>query len=433
MSASSKKKLRKEQEAAKLTDKQLSEQKEAKKTKLYTIAFVAVMTALLVVAICVGVNQVINNSGIREKNTIAYTVGDHKINNVEMNYFYLDAVNNFYSTYGSYASMFGLDTTVALDQQTYDEGAGTTWADYFLTNAKDNAKSVYALADAAEAAGYTLSEEELTSVETNVSNIQGYAAIYGYSNADQYLEAMYGNGASVDSYLEYAKLTTLANSYYASYGESLTYSDADLRAAEAENYDAYSSYSYNAYYLAASKFLEGGTTDENGTTTYSDEEKAASVTAAEEAAKALTAEEITSVEELDAAIAALPVNEGSEASSTAYTDTLYSSVSSTYSDWVTDSSRKAGDLTYVANTSTSTDDSGNETTTVNGYYVIYYIGSNDNTFHLANVRQILIAPEQNHEDGETHEDGENYFPEKLSAAKATAEDLLVQWKAGDAH
>ena len=82
MSASSKKKLRKEQEAAKLTDKQLSEQKEAKKTKLYTIAFVAVMTALLVVAICVGVNQVINNSGIREKNTIAYTVGDHKINNV---------------------------------------------------------------------------------------------------------------------------------------------------------------------------------------------------------------------------------------------------------------------------------------------------------------------------------------------------------------
>ena len=302
MSASSKKKLRKEQEAAKLTDKQLSEQKEAKKTKLYTIAFVAVMTALLVVAICVGVNQVINNSGIREKNTIAYTVGDHKINNVEMNYFYLDAVNNFYSTYGSYASMFGLDTTVALDQQTYDEGAGTTWADYFLSNAKDNAKSVYALADAAEAAGYTLSEDELTSVETNVSNIQGYAAIYGYSNADQYLEAMYGNGASVDSYLEYAKLTTLANSYYASYGESLTYSDADLRAAEAENYDAYSSYSYNAYYLAASKFLEGGTTDENGTTTYSDEEKAASVTAAEEAAKALTAEEITSVEELDAAI-----------------------------------------------------------------------------------------------------------------------------------
>ena len=44
MSASSKKKLRKEQEAAKLTEKQLTAQKEAKKTSLYTTAFVRLTT-----------------------------------------------------------------------------------------------------------------------------------------------------------------------------------------------------------------------------------------------------------------------------------------------------------------------------------------------------------------------------------------------------
>ena len=39
MSASSKKKLRKEQAAAQMTEKQLAEQKEAKKLKLYTNTF----------------------------------------------------------------------------------------------------------------------------------------------------------------------------------------------------------------------------------------------------------------------------------------------------------------------------------------------------------------------------------------------------------
>ena len=99
MSSSSKKKLRKEQESAKLTEKQRSAQKEARKTNLYTIAFVAVMAIVLVVAICVGVNQTITSHGVREKKTVAMTVNDHKISNAELNYFYMDYVNNFYSSY----------------------------------------------------------------------------------------------------------------------------------------------------------------------------------------------------------------------------------------------------------------------------------------------------------------------------------------------
>ena len=107
MSASSKKKLRKEQEAAKMTEKQLAAQKEAKKTSLYTTGFVAVMVVILVIAVFIGVRQTITTTGIREKNTVALTVGEHEINSVEMNYFYMDAVNNFYSNYGSYASITG--------------------------------------------------------------------------------------------------------------------------------------------------------------------------------------------------------------------------------------------------------------------------------------------------------------------------------------
>ena len=51
MSASSKKKLRKEQNAAAMTEKQLQEQKEAKKLRLYTGIFaVAIAVMILVVA-----------------------------------------------------------------------------------------------------------------------------------------------------------------------------------------------------------------------------------------------------------------------------------------------------------------------------------------------------------------------------------------------
>ncbi len=429
MSASSKKKLRKDQETAKLTEKQLTEQKEAKKLKAYTIAFVAVLAVMLVVAIVVGVNQTVSNSGIREKNTTALTVGEHTLSNAQLNYYFIDAVNNFYSSYGSYAAMFGLDTTKPLDQQVTNQETGATWADDFLSTAKTTAQSVYAMVDAAEAAGFTMPEASQQQIDLTVTNLSAYAAIYGYSDADSYLKAMYGKGAALESYREYLELNTLANAYYTAYGEALTYADADLRAAEAENFDKYSSYTYNSYYVAANKFLSGGTTDEQGNTTYSDEEKADSVMAAEVAASTLVGEEITTVEELDAAIAALSINAEATATSTAYEGQLYSSVNSVIREWVTDDARTAGDKTVIASTSTSTDDDGNETTTTNGYYVVMFQSADDNTFALKDVRHILVA----FEGGTTDDQGNTtYSDEEKAAAKTAAEELLEQWKAGDA-
>lgn len=432
MSASSKKKLRKEQESAKLTEKQITAEKEAKKLNLYTIGFAVVLVALLVIAVTVGVTQTITNSGIREKNSVAMTIGDHEINSVEMNYYFMDAVNNFYSQYGSYAAMFGLDTSKPLNEQVTNEEDGLTWADDFLSTAKQTAVAAYAMKDAADAAGYTLSEEEQSSLDSQLASLDLYATMYGYSDADAYLKAFYGNGASKDSYSQYMTIRTLADSYYNSYSDSLTYTDADFRAAEEDNYNAYSSFTYNSYYLAASKFLTGGTTDEEGNTTYTEEETAASVAAAEEAAKALAEGEYASVEELDAAIAALEINEGQDSKSTAYTDTLYTSVNSLYQDWITDDSREEGDMSTFAYTSTSTAEDGTETTVTNGYYVVFFQSANDNEFPLANVRHILVTPEHNHEDEEEHEDGETYSEEELAAAKATAEEILAQWEAGDA-
>ncbi|MGM9661141.1 MAG: peptidylprolyl isomerase [Faecousia sp.] len=433
MSASSKKKLRKEQEAGKLTQKQLAAQKEASTTRLYTIGFVVVLILLLAVAVFVGVRQSIKNSGYYEKRTTAVQIGDHAVSNAELNYYFIDAVNYFYSSYGSYASMFGLDTSVPLDEQIVDEETGRTWADDFLDSAKETARNTYAMVDAAQAAGFTLSEDQMTELENNLSTMDVYAKMYGYSDGEAYLKALYGSGASKETYLEYSRLNTLADAYYDHYSESLTYTDAELRAKEAENYDAYSSYSYYSYYLPTSKFLEGGTTDDSGNTTYSAEETAAAEAAVKAAADSLISEEIDSPEALDAAIAALSVNEGEDASSTANKNIRYSSINSLYQEWVSSSSRKEGDKKVFYSTSTKTDEAGNTTESLSGCHVVYYLESTDNNFPMANVRHILIQPTHAAEEAEdAHADGETYSASELAAAKKTAEELLAQWKSGEA-
>ena len=426
MSASSKKKLRNEQEAAKLTERQLAEQKEAKKLKLYTAAFTVVLVVLLVTAVTVAVTQTINNSGIRENKTVAMTVGSHEISNAELNYYYISAINNFYSQNGSYAAMFGLDVTKPLNEQVMDEATGETWADYFLASAKSTAASIYALKDAAAAAGHTLSDELKASAATTVESMALYSSMYGYSEDDDYLKAMYGKGASLDTFRSYIEDSLLADDYYAAYADTLTYADADLRAAEKDNFHAYSAFTYNYYHLPVTRFQEGGTTAEDGTTTYSEEEKAAAVAACEAAAKSLVSEEITSVEELDAAIGALSINADASVASTLYEDNAYSYISAPVAQWLSDSSRKEGDLTCIANSTTAADG----TETINGYYIVYFHSVNDNVFALKDVRHILV----NFEGGTTDEatGAVTYSDEEKAAAKAEAEQILADFQAGEA-
>ena len=425
MSASSKKKQRSQADASKMTERQLAEQKEARQIRLYTILFVIALAVMVVTAVSVGVTKTISASGVREKNTVAMSIGGNNLSNAELNYYYMDTVNNFYSQSGAYASIFGLDVSKPLDQQIADQATGDTWADYFLNSAKDAAVSTYALCDAAAQEGYTLSEADQVTVENTVQQQTLYAKISGYPSTEKYLKAIYGNGATEEGYRSYVEKSVLADSFYNAHSESLTYTDADLRAAEKGNYNAYSSFTFHSYYLPVNSFLTGGTTDADGKTTYSDEEQMSAEKAALAAAKSLTDSSITSPEALDAAIAALEINKDTTAASTLNTDLRYSSVNVNYQEWVSDASRKTGDKAYFASTGTA--DDGSEE--IYGYYVVYYLGTNDNTFALRNVRHILAK----FEGGTANETGATvYSDEEKAAAKAEAEELLNQWKSGEA-
>ena len=87
-------------------------------------------------------------------------------------------------------------------------------------------------------------------------------------------------------------------------------------------------------------------------------------------------------------------------------------------------------MTALESTATTTAEDGTETTTVNGYYVVYYRGTNDNTFALKDVRHLLVAFEGGATDSTTGTT--TYSDEEKAAAMAAAEELYAQWKAGEA-
>ena len=430
MSASDKKKLRKEQAAAQLSERQRQEQAEAKKLKRITVTFVAIMLVVALTAIGVLGVRAVNHSGIIDKNTIAATTGEHKLNSVQMNYYLNDCIRNWASGYGEnlsvYAGMMGLDVNKPINEQITDEKTGKTWADQFLQDALNKAKSDYALYDKAMAEGFKLTEEQQEALDMSGEQLKLYAMYSGYSNVNAYLRAMYGYGSTEESFMEYNKVATIAQAYYNQYSDSLKYDDAAIREQDKKNPNNYNSFDYASYYVACSSYLTGGKTDDKGNKTYSDAEQEAAAKKAEEVAKALAAS--SNVEALDKAIAALEINKDKkDAASTKNASVMYTGIPSVLQSWLADKARVAGDITYIASESTSTDADGKDIKTIGGYYVVIFQNRDENLQPLANVRHLLVK----FTGGTTDSSGNTvYSATEKAAAKTEAEKYLKEWEAG---
>lgn len=440
MSASDKKKLRKEQNAAAVTERQQAEKKNQKKTKAYTITFIVAM--VLVVAIFLGTVLSTPVRNTLSRITTAATVNDHTIKGVEFNYFYVDTVqafvNNLYSTWGSYTSqifgLYGLDATASLGSQSYNTD-GDTWADYFATSAVESAKWVYGMYDKAMSENFVLGEEDqayLESVETSINAIVEAFPSY-YSSANAYIQAIYGNLASMETYMDYLEIQSIAYAYAAEYADSLEYTDADFRAYEADKYEQYCSYSYATYTVYVKDYYEGGTTevddDGNANITYSDEEKAAAVAAALEDVESLVSGTYSSVADLNLAINRLGLEDEDEETLNACTEItakLYTSLSTSddIKEWVTSSDRVNGDIKYFE-TTTTTDD----VTTTTSFSIVLFIERIDNTMSIGTVRHLLVAFEN--EDGQYSSTNTEFTDEEKAAALERAEELLAEYKAGE--
>lgn len=432
MSSSKKKQLRKEQY---MTERQASAAREAKKLKRYTLTFWVVIA--LVLCVFVGAITVNPIKNVVYRNTDAMVVGDHTLSSVEVNYFYIDTVNDYINQLGDYVSLF-IDVTTPLNEQVLDKETGTTIADNLLETAQADIKSAYALYDLAVKNSHKLTEAEKNIIDNQIATYELYATYYGYSSLDSYLRAKYGPGASEESYRSYLEVSALADSYRSAYAASLDYTDEELKAFQSTTPYRYNSYTFATYELPVDSFLTGGTKGEDGKTTYSDEEKAAAVKAAEATANALANGEYADLEAFDKAIKELSINKENEnAASDKHEDVLYEKLTTIFRDWLigkvesededaepTYELRKEGDITVIPYTTGS-----GENETVTKYYVVRYGSLNTNEFAMKNVRHILVAFEGGKTDPTTKVT--TYSDEEKAKARAEAVKLLARFEKGD--
>ncbi len=441
MSASDKKKLRKEQNMAAMTEKQLQASKEAKKLKTYTMTFIVIM--VLVVAIMVGILVRNPVAGAISRGTHSVTVGNHELSTTDLSYYYVDTIINHYneySQYGDYASMYalwmeGIDFSKPFNEQIYDEKTGETWADHYINEALENAKSIYAVYDKAISdPEFKLSTDDQKYLDDFDSYMDMYASMYGYNSAAGYLRNYYGIGANVKTYKVYNEVSIIASDYYNKHRDSLEYKDEDFRTYEKDKFVDFSSFDYALFTVNSSDYLTGGTTtkgeDGKTTTTYSDKEKQAALDAAKADADALAATAVNEgkdyLETLNAAIAGLEKYKTKNRTFTENPNALYTNIiNEDIKNWLADPERKANDITVMEMSSTSTDENGKETKTVNGYYVVLFQERDDNQMKMENVRHILFKFEGGTKDEDTNETV--YSDDEKKAAKDEADKILEEW------
>jgi parvulin-like peptidyl-prolyl isomerase len=194
--------------------------------------------------------------------------------------------------------------------------------------------------------------------------------------------------------------------YSSAYEKSLTYSDSDIQATYDENPRLYDAVSYETALLVG--VAETTTDDEGNVVEPTEEESAAAVAKAKETAEKILADYLAGGDLETLA-------EANGATYSAADSAPYSG--SVLTEWLFDDARKVGDTTILENGS--------------AFYVTVFHDRFLNDYETIDVRHVLIQPEV--ATLTAADEGYQAEVEALdAAAKARAEELHAQWKAGEA-
>lgn len=296
--------------------------------------------------------------------TVVATIGEHTLTNDKLQVYYWMEVQNFLNTYGNYAAYFGMDYTRPLDTQhcTYDENL--TWQQFFLQTALTNWNQVQAMNLMAKEAGLTISAENQSYLDGLDAYLEETAAGFGLT-VEELMTSNFGPGADKEGYRYFQDLYLNGLPYYETESAKLVPTQEDLDAYFTEHEDQYaeSGVTKDSRFVDARHILvqvKGGTTAEDGTTTYSDEEWKT----CEEAAQAILDTWLAGdkTEESFAALAGEKTEDpGSQAVGGLYENIYEGQMVPEFNDWCFDASRQYGDYGLVR--------------TSYGYHVMFFVGS----------------------------------------------------------
>ena len=412
MSASREKKNRQELAAQGYVDpkkiREAEEKAAAKKSKI----IYGIIAALFVI---VAVASWVISSGVLERNAKAVSIDGVEYTATEMSFYYNSAYNSVMnSQYGSY---MGLSASTPLDQQMLSDTAklvlavesdeDMTWHEYFISTAKDSMIEVDRLYNAAIEAGEDPNDDHvIEEIEATIDMIGTYASQSGMSTKE-YLRAVYGKNMTVDLFRQLMSKTHVASHFESEYVASLTYDEAAMEKYYSEHKADFDVAAYESLHFGGTpevkKDADGNAIEATA------EEKAAAKQAAADAAAAILAR-VNNGESLEEIAKEYP--------DASYTNTeTGTNTGSDLAAWVFDAARVDGDATVI---------SGDPTSTV---VIFHSVGRHD--YNTIDVRHILVQVDTSglDKESETYEADEKALWDE---AKAEAEQILADWKAGAA-
>ena len=311
---------------------------------------------------CKGSYSVSDEEALALGDTVVATIGEHQLTNDKLQVYYWMEVQNFLNNYGAYASYFGMDYTQPLDTQLEEEGL--TWQQYFLDTALNNWHQVQAMSLMAKEAGMPMSDENISYLEGLDTYLEGIATQNSIT-VDELMTANFGPGADKEDYRYFQDLYLSGLPYYEAKLQDMVPTQEDLEAYFSEHAEEYA----ESGITKDSKFVDvrhilvqvkGGTTAEDGTITYSDEDWKTCETEAQAILDQWLAGDKT--EESFAALATEKTEDpGSQATGGLYRQVYEGQMVPAFNDWCFDASRQYGDYGLVQ--------------TNYGYHVMFFVNS----------------------------------------------------------
>ena len=268
MSASREKKTRQEPSGQGLSEKKLKQQQEERQTHVHHIVY----TVLAVLVVLFGVGLLIWNSNFFQSRAAAVTIDGQDYTAADVQYYYNGALQQ--EIYNSYSGASTMDYTLDPEDQIYDESTGETWRDHLLDVAIQTLTQQAAIANEAQASGYTMSAQAQESLQNTLDSIQAGTITSGYGSKDAYVRANYGPTMSYDKFVQIMERYYLAADYAQSQVDSYTYDDSQLDAYYEEHADELDTFTLSQFVFQA---RVNTVDDEGNTIEMTDEEKAAAL------------------------------------------------------------------------------------------------------------------------------------------------------------
>jgi hypothetical protein len=214
----------------------------------------------------------------KKSDQVVATVGDAELSNGLLQIFYWMDVYEYLENYGYYAVYYGLDHTQPLDQQTCKDNEGSTWQQFFLDKALLNWHSYQALIMRAADEGFDLPEEYQSELDNLRATLTEAVLDSDYNSIDEMLQADMGPGCDYEDYYRYMDTYYRGYSYLKDKVDHIEITDEMLNAYFEEHEEELSKDGITKesgdvkdvrHILIA---VKGGTTDEEGEVTYSEEE-----------------------------------------------------------------------------------------------------------------------------------------------------------------